>query len=143
MPCPCSTASWRGSPRAGQRPTAVLSPGPGDSHGYPRRPGLRPAQIIGVGLNYANHAAQVGRPAPRRGQIFLKAPSAVIGNGQAIVLPAESSRVEHESALAVVIGQTMRLVTARGALEGIAGVLPRQRCDRPGRPTLGLRCQPS
>lgn len=37
------------------------------------------------------------------------------------MLPAESSRVEHESELAVVIGQTMRLVTARGALEGIAG----------------------
>ncbi|WP_329467050.1 fumarylacetoacetate hydrolase family protein [Streptomyces sp. NBC_01431] len=84
-------------------------------------PDSRPGKIIGVGLNYAAHAAQLRRPAPRRPQIFLKAPSAVIGNGQAIVLPAESARVEHEAELAVVIGQTMRRVTARGALEGIAG----------------------
>ncbi|MER6633197.1 fumarylacetoacetate hydrolase family protein [Streptomyces sp. NPDC000987] len=84
-------------------------------------PDFRPGKIIGVGLNYAGHAAQVGRPAPRRPQIFLKAPSAVIGDGQAIVLPAESARVEHEAELAVVIGRTMRRVTARGALEGIAG----------------------
>ncbi|MFE4873657.1 fumarylacetoacetate hydrolase family protein [Streptomyces sp. NPDC056682] len=36
-------------------------------------------------------------------------------------MPAEAARVEHEAELAVVIGQTMRRVTARGTLEGIAG----------------------
>ncbi|MFE3524945.1 fumarylacetoacetate hydrolase family protein [Streptomyces sp. NPDC059161] len=121
MPCPYSTASRRGSPRAGPRPTAVPSPGPGDSHGYPHRAGRPSGEAHRGRPELRRPCGPAQTPGTPKPQIFLKAPSAVIGNGQAIVLPAESAPVEHEAELAVVIGQTMRRVTAHGALEGIAG----------------------
>lgn len=81
----------------------------------------RPGKIVAIGLNYAAHAAQVGRAAAGRPQIFFKAPSSVIGPGEAIVLPPESARVEHEAELGIVIGRRMRRVTGADALAGVAG----------------------
>ena len=81
-----------------------------------------PSKILGVGRNYADHVSELGedRP-PQRPRIFLKPPSAVIGSGAAIVLPAESAQVEHEAELAVVIGRRMRRVAADSALAYVAG----------------------
>ncbi|GAA1957040.1 fumarylacetoacetate hydrolase family protein [Catenulispora subtropica] len=81
----------------------------------------RPGKIVAIGLNYAAHAAQVGRTTAGRPQIFFKAPSSVIGPGEVIVLPPESARVEHEAELGIVIGRRMRRVTGADALAGVAG----------------------
>ena len=64
-----------------------------------------PGKIVCVGRNYAAHAAELGNEVPKEPLIFLKPPSAVIGPGDAIVVPPQSQRVEHEGELAVVIGR--------------------------------------
>jgi len=69
---------------------------------------VAPSKIICVGRNYQDHAAELGNPMPPEPLLFLKPPSAIIGNGDTIVLPPESSKVEHEGELGVVIARTAR-----------------------------------
>lgn len=70
-----------------------------------------PSKIVCVGRNYAEHAAELGNEVPSEPLIFLKAPSAMILNGSSIVIPPQSNQVEHEGELAIIIGQTCRLLT--------------------------------
>jgi 2-keto-4-pentenoate hydratase/2-oxohepta-3-ene-1,7-dioic acid hydratase in catechol pathway len=67
-----------------------------------------PSKIVCVGRNYAEHAAELGNEVPTEPLLFLKAPSALIGDGEDILLPKISARVEHEGELAVVIGRTCK-----------------------------------
>ncbi|NPA38977.1 MAG: fumarylacetoacetate hydrolase family protein [Thermodesulfobacteria bacterium] len=62
-----------------------------------------PSKVIAVGLNYRNHAKELGMPIPEEPIIFLKPPSAVIAHKEKIVLPPESKEVHYEGELAVVI----------------------------------------
>lgn len=64
-----------------------------------------PSKIVCVGRNYADHAKELGNEVPSAPLLFLKAPSAIISDGQSIVVPPQSSQVEHEGELAVVIGR--------------------------------------
>ena len=73
-------------------------------------PPVAPSKIVCVGRNYQEHAAELGNPMPVEPLLFLKAPSALIGDGDAITLPTASERVEHEGELAVVIGRKCRRV---------------------------------
>ena len=73
-------------------------------------PPVAPSKIVCVGRNYREHAAELGNPMPAEPLLFLKAPSAVIGDGDTIELPPISGRVEHEGELAVVIGRRCRRV---------------------------------
>ncbi len=66
---------------------------------------VTPSKIVCVGRNYREHAAEMGNKIPDEPLLFLKAPSAVIGNGDCIVLPTASQQVEHEGELGVVIGK--------------------------------------
>ena len=84
----------------------------------------RPTKIVCVGRNYLEHARELGNEMPERPMLFLKPPSSLIGDGEAILLPPESQRVEHEAELAVVISRRARRVTADEALEYVAGYLP-------------------
>ena len=59
---------------------------------------------------------------PQRPLLFMKPPSAVIGDGDAIVLPSDSARVEHESEIGVVIGRRLRHAQAEEVLGALAGV---------------------
>ena len=64
-----------------------------------------PSKIVAIGRNYREHAKELGNTAPEEAPlIFLKAPSALLGPGEAIVLPPESQRVDYEGELALVIG---------------------------------------
>jgi 2-keto-4-pentenoate hydratase/2-oxohepta-3-ene-1,7-dioic acid hydratase in catechol pathway len=78
-------------------------------------------KIVAVGRNYAAHAAEHGDEVPSQPLIFLKPPSAVIGPGEAIVCPPQSAQVEHETELAVVIGQRARRVAAADAWDHVLG----------------------
>lgn len=69
---------------------------------------FRPSKIVCVGRNYADHAAELGNEVPKEPLLFLKAPSAVIDNGEAILIPSQSNQVEHEGELAVVIGRVCK-----------------------------------
>jgi 2-keto-4-pentenoate hydratase/2-oxohepta-3-ene-1,7-dioic acid hydratase in catechol pathway len=64
-----------------------------------------PSKIVCVGRNYAAHAAELGNEVPKEPLIFLKPPSAVVGPGEAILLPPYSRQVEHEGELALVVGR--------------------------------------
>ena len=68
-------------------------------------PSVSPSKIVCVGRNYAEHAKELGNAVPTEPLLFLKAPSAIIGNDDEIVIPPQSDRVEHEGELAVIIGR--------------------------------------
>jgi 2-keto-4-pentenoate hydratase/2-oxohepta-3-ene-1,7-dioic acid hydratase in catechol pathway len=84
-------------------------------------PPVTPGKIICVGRNYASHAAEHEVDVPELPLLFLKPPSAVIGDGDFIYLPPQSSQIEHEGELAVVIGQRCRWVEPRSAMEMVLG----------------------
>jgi 2-keto-4-pentenoate hydratase/2-oxohepta-3-ene-1,7-dioic acid hydratase in catechol pathway len=81
----------------------------------------RPGKIIGIGLNYADHAAEGGREKPKYPMIFTKAVSAVIGPGEAIRIPKVTEMVDFEGELAVVIGKRAKDVSPPEALQYVAG----------------------
>ncbi|HEU4628366.1 MAG TPA: fumarylacetoacetate hydrolase family protein [Gemmatimonadaceae bacterium] len=68
----------------------------------------RPGKIVCVGRNYREHAKELGNDVPAEPLLFLKPPSSVIGDGEAIVLPTASTQVEHEAEIGVVIGARLR-----------------------------------
>ncbi len=80
-----------------------------------------PSKIIGIGKNYADHAAEMGGTPPEQPLMFLKPTTALIGPDDPIVLPPESAEVHYEAELAVVIGRMCRRVPAGRAAEVILG----------------------
>lgn len=75
----------------------------------------RPTKIIGVGRNYVAHAKELANEVPTEPLLFLKPASAIIGHGQAIVLPPQSEKVEYESEIGVVIPRRLRNISAEEA----------------------------
>ncbi|MEB3220553.1 MAG: fumarylacetoacetate hydrolase family protein [Candidatus Sericytochromatia bacterium] len=82
---------------------------------------VRPSKILCIGRNYADHAAELGHAPPPEPLVFLKPPSALVGDGEAIVLPALSSRVDYEGELVLVIGTRCRNVSEADAWSVIGG----------------------
>ncbi len=82
---------------------------------------VSPSKIMCVGRNYTEHAREHGVEVPEIPLLFLKPPSAVIGQGETIVLPPQSCQVEHEAELAVVIGKRGRWILPEDAWEYIFG----------------------
>ena len=81
----------------------------------------RPSKIVCVGRNYVKHAEELGNVVPDKPLLFLKPPSSLIGDGEAIVRPPESQQVEHEGEIAVVIGSRGRHVEEADAMDSVAG----------------------
>jgi 2-keto-4-pentenoate hydratase/2-oxohepta-3-ene-1,7-dioic acid hydratase in catechol pathway len=79
------------------------------------------SKVIGVGRNYAAHAAELGNDVPVEPLIFLKPNTSVIGPGDPIVLPPESKDVQYEGELALVVGRVTRRVAAADALDHVFG----------------------
>ncbi len=80
-----------------------------------------PRKVICVGLNYKDHAAESGVPAPDEPVLFSKFPSALIGHGESIVLPAVSKEVDYEAELVVVIGRRGHHIPRSRAFEYVGG----------------------
>ena len=103
----------------------------GDGEGLPRvaldevrlgAPVSRPHKIVGIGLNYAEHAAEAGADIPTEPVVFMKATSSLSGPYDDIVIPPGFDKVDWEVELALVIGQTAKaLPDEQAALECIAG----------------------
>jgi 2-keto-4-pentenoate hydratase/2-oxohepta-3-ene-1,7-dioic acid hydratase in catechol pathway len=74
-------------------------------------PPVKPSKIVCVGRNYAEHASELGNAVPKEPLLFLKAPSSLITDGEAIVIPKQSSQVEHEAELAIVIKRKCKNLT--------------------------------
>jgi 2-keto-4-pentenoate hydratase/2-oxohepta-3-ene-1,7-dioic acid hydratase in catechol pathway len=65
---------------------------------------VMPSKIVCIGLNYKDHAAEVGKPLPKDPLMFIKPSTSVIGPGETILLPAGVGGVDHEAEVGVVIG---------------------------------------
>ena len=78
-------------------------------------------KLICIGLNYTDHAAEVGSPLPAEPLLFIKAPSAVSGPHDPIVRPRGATKLDYEVELAVVIGRDARYVEEADALGHVAG----------------------
>ncbi len=79
------------------------------------------SKVIGIGRNYAEHAAEMGGEAPEEPLMFLVPNTAVIGPGDPVVLPPQSAEVHYEGELAVVIGRMCKDVEPEDALGVVFG----------------------
>ena len=85
-------------------------------------PVARPGKVIGIGLNYSDHAAESGMPIPAEPIVFLKGTNTVCGPHDLIIIPRNSQKTDWEVELGVVIGRdTAYLDSAEAATEVIAG----------------------
>ena len=80
-----------------------------------------PPKIVALGLNYRLHAKEGNFDVPTEPILFMKAGSSVIGPGEAILLPRDKGRIDHEVELAVVIGRRASNIKKKDAHKYIAG----------------------
>lgn len=80
----------------------------------------RIGKVVGIGLNYHGHAAEVGAEAPAEPILFLKASDTVVGPDDTVLIPRGSVKTDWEAELGVVIGATARYLAS--AEEGLAHV---------------------
>ena len=80
-----------------------------------------PRKILGIGLNYRDHAADLNAPYPTEPASFMKCDNTIIGPGEAIELPPQSERVTAEAEIGVIIGRTCREISEQQAPDYIAG----------------------
>jgi 2-keto-4-pentenoate hydratase/2-oxohepta-3-ene-1,7-dioic acid hydratase in catechol pathway len=84
---------------------------------------MRPGKIVCIGRNYREHAKELGNEVPTEPLFFLKPSTSVIGDGDAIVLPPQSDRVEFEGEIGVVVAQTLSRATEAEAVAAIGGIV--------------------
>jgi len=87
----------------------------------PRLPYNVPPKIWCIGLNYKDHTEESKIPPPERPVVFAKFSSCITAPGAPIVLPPDTKQVNYEAELAVVIGRRCRGVSAKDALDYVAG----------------------
>jgi 2-keto-4-pentenoate hydratase/2-oxohepta-3-ene-1,7-dioic acid hydratase in catechol pathway len=80
-----------------------------------------PSKIVAVGLNYKSHAEETGMKLPAEPMLFIKPTTSVIGPGETIKMPPQSSRVDYEAELAIVIGKAAKDVDENSAANAILG----------------------
>jgi 5-carboxymethyl-2-hydroxymuconate isomerase len=78
-------------------------------------------KFIAIGLNYSDHAAEVGMPIPAEPIIFMKANNSLCGPNDAVQKPRGSTKLDWEVEIAVVIGTAAKYVTEANALNHVAG----------------------
>lgn len=82
---------------------------------------ILPSKIVGIGKNYADHAAEMNSEVPQEPLIFLKPNTSVIGPEETILIPRQSTLVHHEAELAIVIGRFCKDVPLERVPEVILG----------------------
>jgi 2-keto-4-pentenoate hydratase/2-oxohepta-3-ene-1,7-dioic acid hydratase in catechol pathway len=82
---------------------------------------VNPTKVIAVGLNYADHARETGKPLPKEPLFWLKAPTSLIPDGAKIEIPFAQHRTDFEAELAIIIGRRVRNVTPAAAARYIFG----------------------
>lgn len=80
-----------------------------------------PSKIVAIGLNYRSHAEETHNPIPKLPIIFLKPPTAIIGPEDNIVYPLDTTRVDYECELAVVIKEKARMIPVDKSLDYVLG----------------------
>ncbi len=80
-----------------------------------------PPKVLGIGMNYRAHVAEMGREPPPHQYWFNKQRTCVVGPGSPIVIPAVSEQVDYEGELGVVVGRRAKGVPADRWLDVVAG----------------------
>lgn len=83
----------------------------------------RPGKIVCVGRNYVEHARELGNAMPERPLLFLKPPSSLLAPDAAIELPPESTQVEYEGEIGVVIGTRLRRADEATVAQAVRGIV--------------------
>ncbi len=83
----------------------------------------RPGKIVCIGRNYLEHAKELGNEVPAEPLFFLKPSTSVIGEGEPIILPPQSERVEFEGEIGIVIGATLTRASEEEAVKAIGGIV--------------------
>ncbi len=99
---PMSLPKLRGTPRLGVPFTGI-------------------SKIVGIGLNYRAHANEAGMPIPTEPVMFMKATTCISGPCDPIIKPVDSTKLDWEVELGIVIGREARRVTEASALDHVAG----------------------
>ena len=81
----------------------------------------RVRNFIAIGLNYRDHAAEGGNPIPAEPVVFNKAPSCICGPNDNTMMPKNSSKLDYECELAIIIGKRARYLAKDKALDVVAG----------------------
>jgi 5-oxopent-3-ene-1,2,5-tricarboxylate decarboxylase / 2-hydroxyhepta-2,4-diene-1,7-dioate isomerase len=84
-------------------------------------PPSSPSKIIGLALNYREHASELGMNVSEDPVLFLKPPSSLIGNNGQIILPSGAEYMHYEGELCVIMDKTPRKVRAESALKYVKG----------------------
>ena len=102
---------------------AVAAEGPLDGAGFTvLAPVVAPQKVLAIGLNYRDHARETGAELPKAPILFVKTSNSIIGPGQPITYSKDdSTRVDYEAELAVVIGCQCRRVSVDAALDSVLG----------------------
>src|SRR5918992_1570173 len=87
------------------------------------RDSSRPGKIVCVGRNYAEHAKELGNVVPKEPLIFLKPPSSVIADGQPIMIPPESTQVDFEGEIGVIVGAELRRASESAAARAVSAIV--------------------
>jgi 2-keto-4-pentenoate hydratase/2-oxohepta-3-ene-1,7-dioic acid hydratase in catechol pathway len=82
---------------------------------------VRPSKMLCIGINYRDHAREMGHTMPDEPVLFMKPASALAGPGHPIVCPRMADRVDHEAELAIVIRRRTRHVSVEEAAASILG----------------------
>jgi 2-keto-4-pentenoate hydratase/2-oxohepta-3-ene-1,7-dioic acid hydratase in catechol pathway len=77
--------------------------------------------FVAIGLNFADHAAEAGMPLPKEPVVFSKATSSICGPNDDTITPKESSKLDYEVELAIVIGSRAHYLAKDKAMDAIAG----------------------
>lgn len=120
----CATIGWEELSPAGLKRLSRIDPATLPVvKGKPRLgvPFTGISKIVGVGLNYRDHAKETGAAIPTEPVLFMKATTAINGPFDDIVLPRGSTHTDWEAELGVVIGKTARYVEESQALSHVAG----------------------
>lgn len=80
-----------------------------------------PTDILCIGLNYREHAAESGSPIPKNPMLFIKASGTLNNAGDPILIPKRSSDIDYEAELAIVIGKDAKHVSQERALDYVFG----------------------
>jgi 2-keto-4-pentenoate hydratase/2-oxohepta-3-ene-1,7-dioic acid hydratase in catechol pathway len=80
-----------------------------------------PQKFVAIGLNYSDHAKETGSPIPDNPVVFYKALTCIVGANDNIMIPRDSTQLDWEVELGVVIGRTARHVAVKDALRYVAG----------------------
>ena len=113
--------AFMSAPASVQADVARLKPGVAMDNVKLLAPVQAPPRIFGIGVNYAEHAAESGTETQKVPTVFMVLSSAVVGPGDDVVLPKASSKVDYEAELAVVIGKPGYQISAGQAMDHVFG----------------------